>query len=206
MRPSSDAALRNRAPILEVLARHVRPGDHVLEIASGSGQHAVWLAPRLGVTWQPTDPDPAARAAIDAWRAADPADPGGADWRDGTPPGTVLPAMALDVLAPPWPNVRRPDVLVAVNMVHISPWAATEALLRGAGALGPRVLYLYGPYRRGNRHTAPSNEAFDASLRARNPAWGVRDLEAVLEEAMDHGLEIQEIVEMPANNLSVVFG
>lgn len=213
MRRYADATLRNRAPILAVLRRHVRAGDHVLEIASGTGQHAVHLAPRLRVTWQPTDADPEARASIDAWRAADPADPSGADLppadaaggaAGAEPGGTVLPALALDVTAP-WPVVKA-DVLACVNMIHISPWAATPGLLDGAARLGPRVVYLYGPYKRGGRHTAPSNEAFDGWLKARDPAFGVRDLEAVVAEAEHRGFRLVEVVEMPANNLSVVLG
>jgi hypothetical protein len=206
MRRDAPATLRNRAPILDVLRRHVRPGDRVLEIASGSGQHAVYLAPRLGVTWQPTDMDPDARASIDAWRAHEPRDPGGADAGSlaGDLGGTVLPARALDVTEA-W-NVGSTDVLVCINMVHISPWAATVALLAGAARLGPRVVYLYGPYKRGGRHTAPSNEAFEGWLKAQSPDYGVRDLEAVVAEAARSGLVVTEIVEMPANNLSLVLG
>lgn len=206
MRRDAPATLRNRAPILDVLRRHVRPGDRVLEIASGSGQHAVYLAPRLGVTWQPTDADADARASVDAWRTHDPADPGGADAGAlaGDLGGTVLPARPLDVTGA-W-DVGSADVLVCVNMVHISPWEATVALFAGAARLGPRVVYLYGPYKRGGRHTAPSNEAFEGWLKAQNPAFGVRDLEAVVAEAEKNGFAVTEIVEMPANNLSIVLG
>lgn len=206
MRRHADATLRNRAPLLAVLARHVRPGDAVLEVASGTGQHAVFFAPRLGATWQPTDPDPDARASIDAWRAADRGDPAGAALDAGDAclaPWEVLPARALDVRERPWP-VARPDVVLCVNMVHIAPWEGTRALLAEVGALRPRRLVFYGPYRRHGAHTAPSNEAFDAWLRARDPASGVRDLEALLTEAALHGLALEELVEMPANNLAVV--
>ncbi len=189
---------RNREPILEVLRRWVRPAANVLEIASGTGEHAVFLAPRLEVaTWQPSDPDADSRASIDAWR-----------FHENVP--SMLPALDLDVLRTPWPGlVATPDVVTCVNMIHISPWRAALALFdRAAEILGPRgVLYLYGPYRRGGRHTAPSNEAFDASLRARNPEWGVRDLEDVIAAAKDCGFELgagESVVEMPANNLSVV--
>lgn len=189
------ATARNRDSILEVLRGLAPPGAHVLEIASGSGEHAIYLAPRLEVaSWQPTDLDPDARASIDAWRA----DAGDA---------RVLPALALDVTERPWPALASaPDVIVCANMIHIAPPEACEALLDGAAdALAPGgFLYLYGPYRRGGRHTAPSNEAFDASLRARNPAWGVRDLEHVTAMAGARGLELAGVVEMPANNLSVV--
>lgn len=187
------ATARNREPILEVLRRFVKPCAHVLEIASGSGEHAVFLAPRLDVgTWQPTDPDPEARASIDAWRAHE---------RDPR----VLAALELDVTREPWP-VATADAVVCINMVHISPWRATVAMLEGASRTLPAggILYLYGPYRRAGVSTSESNEAFDQSLRARNPDWGVRDLEAVRDEAADHGLVLAEIVEMPANNLSVV--
>lgn len=185
---------RNRAPILEVLARVVPEGARVLEIASGAGEHAVFLAEHLrGVIWVPSDPDAEARASIDAWRA-----------HSGL--ANVLPALALEVSQSPWP-LSRADVVACINMIHISPWEATEALIAGASAILPRggVLYTYGPYRRGGAHTAPSNESFDASLRARNPAWGVRDLEAVESTARAKGFVLDEIVDMPSNNLSLVF-
>jgi len=196
--PGSDArhapaTARNRDPILAVLERWVQPGATVLEIASGTGEHATFLGERLPVaSWQPTDPDAASRASVDAWRKELEAK-------------HVLPALALDVTRRPWP-VTQADVVVCINMIHISPFEACLALLDGArDVLAPGgLLYLYGPYRRGGAHTAPSNEAFDASLRARNPAWGVRDLEVVTGEARARGLELAELVEMPANNLSVI--
>lgn len=193
MKRTAPATARNREPILAVLARVVPDGARVLEIASGTGEHAVFLAARLPVaTWQPSDPDADARASVEAWRLE-----AGAE--------RVLPPVALDVCASPWP-IARADVVVCINMLHISPWSATEGLMQGAAALLPAggVLYLYGPYRRGGAHTAESNAAFDASLRARDPAWGVRDLEAVVAEAARRGFELSEIAEMPANNLSVV--
>lgn len=195
MRRSAPAAGRNREPILEVLARVVQGGARVLEIASGSGEHAAFLAPRLHVaSWQPTDPDAASVASIDAWR------------EEG---GPVLPAKELDVHTRPWPvPPGSVSVVVCINMIHIAPWSACEALMRGAGEVLPPggVLYLYGPFRRGGAHTAPSNEAFDASLRARDPSWGVRDLERVVDEAAKHGLvlDAEGVTAMPANNLSVV--
>jgi uncharacterized protein DUF938 len=197
---SAPAAARNREPIFDVLRRVVREGDHVLEIASGSGEHATYLAQRLPVaSWQPTDPDEAARASIDAWTAQLAAE-------------RVRPALALDVTKSPasWP-VEHAGVVVCINMIHIAPWDACLGLLDGAAAVlgssgreGGGILYLYGPYRRGGVHTAPSNAAFDESLRSRNPAWGVRDLEAVADEAAGRGFTLHEVVEMPANNLSVV--
>ena len=193
MKQPAPACDRNRDPIFAVLRRVLPPRGLVLEIASGTGQHAVWFAEALpGITWQPTDPDPVARASIEAWR--------------GECRGDVRPALALDVTADPWP-VTRADAVVCINMVHIAPWEATEALLRGAArVLGPGgVLFLYGAYKRGGVHTAPSNESFDAWLREKNPAFGVRDLEAVVERAEAEGFALREVIEMPANNLSVIF-
>jgi SAM-dependent methyltransferase len=195
LRRFAPATARNRDPILEVLRRHVAPGARVLEIASGSGEHAIDLAPALAVaSWQPTDRDPDARASIDAWRE-----------HAGPAAAVVLPATELDVLR--WrPAEAAFDVVVCINMIHIAPVEAALAALEGAAqALRPGgVLYLYGPYRRDGRHTAASNEAFDASLRARDPSWGVRDLEWVTSSAASHGLELVEVTPMPANNLSVV--
>jgi SAM-dependent methyltransferase len=188
------ATARNRAPILDVLRRRLPSRGLVLEVASGSGEHVVHFAqafPQL--LFQPSDPDPDARASIDAWRAA-------------LGLTNVRPSIALDTTAETW-SVGAADAVLCINMVHIAPWAAAEGLVRGAGrVLTPGgVLYLYGPYKRGGRHTAPSNAAFDASLRAQNPEWGVRDLEAVtaLVEAAGFGQPIIE--QMPANNLSLIF-
>jgi Protein of unknown function (DUF938) len=189
------ATARNREPILEVLRRFVPAGSNVLEIASGTGEHAVFLAPRLDVSsWQPSDPDAESLRSIDAWRAHTNAE-------------RVRPAIELDVTSRPWASLMpRPDVVTCVNMIHIAPWRACLGLLDGASLLlGPGdVLYLYGPYRRDGRHTAPSNEAFDASLRSRNAEWGVRDLEEVTKAAAARGFALAEVVEMPANNLSFV--
>lgn len=190
----SPSTARNRDPILAVL-RGVLPREgEVLEIAAGTGEHAVHFAKHLPhLRWQPSDPDPDARASITAWRAS-------------AALANLVPAVALDVTAEPWP-VARADAIVCINMIHIAPWGATEALMAGAARTLPPagVLFLYGPYRREGRHTAPSNEAFDADLRRRNPAWGVRDLGEVSAVAARNGLDFQQIVEMPANNLSVVF-
>lgn len=192
MRRHAEATLRNREAIRAVLTRHVQPGARVLELASGTGEHAVYLAPLLGVSrWQPSDPDAGARASIDAWRE--------------DVPELVAPALALDVEAGAWPPLEV-DLVVCINMVHISPWSATEALFRRVRDVlvpGGHV-YLYGPYRQVAVPTAPSNEAFDQSLRARNPAWGLRALEDVLAQAQDAGLMRLEVAPMPANNLSVV--
>jgi SAM-dependent methyltransferase len=190
----SAAAERNKEPILAVLQRVVPRTGLVLEIASGTGQHIVHFAAALPeLTWQPSDADAAARASIASYLAAS----GGL--------ANVLAPIELDVCRLPWP-LARADALLCINMIHIAPWAAAEALFTGAGAVLSEgaVLLLYGPYRRFGRHTAPSNEAFDAQLRARDPAWGVRDLEAVLQLAAANGFELTELVEMPANNFSVV--
>ncbi|HEY8610881.1 MAG TPA: DUF938 domain-containing protein, partial [Roseomonas sp.] len=164
------AAARNRDPILAAL-REVLPGQGlVLELASGSGEHAIHFAAALPhLTFQPSDPDPASRASIDAWAAG---------------LGNVRPALALDA-AEDWP-IAGVDAVLCINMIHIAPWAATLGLLRGAAArlASGAPLLLYGPYRRSGRHTAPSNAAFDEDLRGRNPAWGVRDLEVVAAAAL----------------------
>jgi SAM-dependent methyltransferase len=188
------AAQRNRGPILAVLERHLPGRGTVLEIASGSGEHVVHFAARLGsLVFQPSDPDSAARASIDAWVAA-----------SGL--GNVRPALALDAAAPDWP-VARADAVLCVNMIHIAPWRAAEGLVAGAARLlGPGgVLYHYGPYKRGGGHTAPSNAAFDADLRRRNPDWGVRAVEDVAALAAAAGFSAPEIEAMPANNLSLIF-
>ncbi len=193
-RLSADATRRNREPILEVLRRVLPPSGTVLEIASGTGEHAAYFAPRLPrLVWQPSEADARMRDSIDAWRAEVKAP-------------NLMPPVALDVERDDWP-LTRAEALVCINMIHITPWSATEGLMRGAGRVLPAggVLYLYGPYRVGGRHTAPSNAAFDDGLKARHPSWGVRDLGEVAELAAAHGLRLVETVPMPANNLSVVF-
>ena len=193
-RQHAPATQRNREPILAVLREILPEQGLVLEVASGTGEHAIYFAGAFpGLVFQPSDPDPAALASIDAW-ASESALP------------NLRPAIGLDATAPRWP-VAEADAILCINMIHISPWASAEGLIAGAGRLLPPggLLYLYGPYRRGGRHTAPSNEAFDLDLRRRNPAWGVRDLETVSALAAQKGFGPPEIVEMPANNLSVVF-
>jgi len=188
------AAERNREPILSVLRRVLPASGQVLEIASGTGQHIVHFAAALpGLTWQPSDPDEAARESIAAWTA-----------HAGL--ANVRAPLALDVLQAPW-GVDAAQAVVCINMIHIAPWAAAQALFAGAGRLlAPGgVLFLYGPYRRGGAHTAPSNAAFDAQLRAADPAWGVRDLEDVAALGEAAGLALEEVVPMPANNFSLVF-
>ncbi|MDP7651981.1 MAG: DUF938 domain-containing protein [Rhodospirillales bacterium] len=185
---------RNRDPILAVLGRVLPPSGTVLELASGTGEHAVYLAPHLpGLTWQPSDADTVAVDMIN---------------RRVTATGTVnlLAPLLLDASTEAWP-IRHADAMVCINMIHIAPWSASVGLMRGAGRLLARggILYLYGPYKVDGRPTVPSNAAFDKSLRRRNPDWGVRDLEAVTAEAELNGLALAEIVDMPANNQSVIF-
>lgn len=186
---------RNKQPILDVLSRVLPPRGLVLEIASGTGQHVVHFAGVLAaLQWQPSDPDPELRRSIRE-RSAQARLP------------NVLPPVDLDVQRLPWP-IGRVDAIVCSNMVHVAPWAATLALMEGArtALAAGGVLFLYGPYRRGGRHTSPGNEAFDAALRAEDPEWGLRDVEGVIGEAKREGFVLREIVEMPANNLSVVLG
>jgi SAM-dependent methyltransferase len=192
---TSPATARNRQPILDVLQPRLPPSARVLEIASGAGEHAVFLAAALpGVRWTPSDPSPEARASIAAWR-------------DASGLANLHPPLALDAADPAtWP-AEPVDAIVCINMVHISPWAATEGLLAGAGRLlaGGGQLILYGPYLEAEVPTAPSNLAFDESLRSRDPAWGIRRREEVEALAADHGLQLAERIAMPANNLILVF-
>lgn len=193
-RQQAPAAARNRDPILAVLRGVLPETGTVLEIASGTGEHSLHFAAALpGLVFQPSDPNPEARSSIAAWAA----ESGLANLR---------PPLALDAAAPPWP-VTAADAVLCINMIHISPWAATEGLVRGAASILPPggPLYLYGPYRRAGVATAPSNEAFDRDLRGRDPAWGLRDLEAVAALAVAAGFSGPAVTEMPANNLSVVF-
>lgn len=194
MKRHAPAAARNRQPILDVLRPRLPGQGLVLEIASGTGEHVVHYAAALpGLAFQPSDPDPEARTSIDAWV-------------DALGLGNVAPALALDVTIEQWP-VDRADAVLCCNMIHIAPWQAAVGLVAGAARLLTEggLLFLYGPYRRGGRHTAPSNDAFDTDLRRRDPAWGVRDLEAVAGLAAERGFAPPEIVEMPANNLSLLF-
>jgi SAM-dependent methyltransferase len=195
LRRYAPATARNREPILQVLRRHLPPRGVVVEIASGTGEHIVHFARALGpdLEFQPTDLDPSARASIDAWSAA-----------SGV--SNVRRAIALDAATAEW-SVTRADAVLCINMIHISSWPATVGLMRGAARVLPvgGVLYLYGPYRREGRHTAPSNVQFDAQLRATDPAWGVRDLEEVVALATSQGFGAPVIEDMPANNLSVIF-
>lgn len=197
------ATARNREPILDVLRAVLPERGRVLEIAAGSGEHAVYFAGALpGIIWQPTDADPDCLVSIDAWAA----EAGLANLR---------PASRLDVVADRWPdsadtgpNGDAPfDAVFCCNLIHIAPWETCLGLMAGAGrVLAPGgVLVLYGPFAVDGLHTAPSNAAFDTSLRAQNPEWGVRDLADVAAEAGRHGLELERRITMPANNFTVVF-
>jgi SAM-dependent methyltransferase len=192
---TSPSTLRNRQPILEVLEPRLTGGARVLEVASGAGEHAVFLAAALpGVIWQPTDRDWEAIGSIGAWRAA-------------LAPANLAAPVRLDAAdQATWPKGPF-DAVVCINMVHISPWAATRGLMTGAARVlrpGGR-LFLYGPYLEAAIETAPSNLAFDESLQSRDPDWGLRHLADVQGEAAAHGLRFTERVAMPANNLTVVF-
>lgn len=207
LRCFAPATERNREPIYQVLKTVLPPTGTVLEIASGTGQHAVFLAPRLTARhWLPSDPNPTARASIQSWRTK-------------MPVSTLHEPLDLDVgkagweqLVIAWQRDRAATVppihaIVNINMIHISPWSACEGLFAGAETLlsSGHVLYLYGPFKRDGQHTAPSNEAFDQSLRSQNSAWGVRDLSAVIALAEQHRFHLTDLVPMPANNFSVVF-
>jgi len=197
------ATRRNADAILNVLKPLFGASPKtVLEIASGSGQHAVHMTAACPpLTWWPTDLDPAHVASIEAWRQD-------ADAR------AIRPATLLDVTHPTWrkgePRNDWPhhfDAIVNANMIHIAPWQAAEGLVEGAAhhLIDRGFLYFYGPFKRGGKHTAESNAAFDADLRARNAAWGVRDLDEVEAIANRHGFKLDQTHQMPANNLSVVF-
>ena len=191
----SPSTARNRDPILQVLKPRLPPAGLVLEIAAGAGEHAVHNAAALpGLQWRPTDPDAEALASIAAWRQ-----------HAGL--ANLLEPLQLDATDPDrWP-ADRADVVININMIHISPWQAAQGLMRGAGRVLPPggVLFLYGPYFEADVETAPSNLAFDESLRGRNPAWGLRRLDEVTALAAREGLGLCERIAMPANNLALFF-
>lgn len=190
----SASSERNKDPILDVLRDTLPDAGLVLEIASGTGQHAVHFAAALSaITWQPSDIDPELRASVAAWR-------------NEAGLANLLEPIHLDVTADPWP-VSEAAAIVNANMIHIAPWEACTGLLDGAGRILPEggILFMYGPYRIGGKHTAPSNEQFDHSLRARDPSWGIRNLDDVALEARRRGLHLIKTVQMPANNLSVIY-
>ena len=193
-RRHAPAAQRNRDAILEVLRSVFPESGLVLEVASGTGEHAVHFARLLpGLVWQPSDPDPGARQSISAWIAAEKLE-------------NVREPLELDAASEEWP-IDRADAMVCINMIHISPWESTEGLMRGAGRIldSGAPLCLYGPYRRAGRPLEPSNEAFDQDLRRRDSRWGLREVDKVAECAARNGFEHVGTVEMPANNLTLIF-
>lgn len=200
LRRYAPATQRNREPILEVLRQVLPPTGTILEISSGTGEHAIFMAPQLAPRhWLPSDPNPDARASITAWQQA-------------APCANLLPPIDLDASSPKW-SVESDESLdpiaaiVNINMVHIAPKSAYLGLMAGASRILPHkgILYLYGPFKQSGVHTAPSNEAFDASLKSQNPEWGIRDLEEIATAAETHNLHLHKIFPMPANNLSVIF-
>jgi hypothetical protein len=199
-RQYAPATLRNREAILKTLLQILPPTGNILEISSGTGEHAVYFAPHLQPRqWIPTDPNPIAISSIIAWQKY-------------YPSPNLLAPITIDVTEPDWqkhPQLQNQDIqaIVNINMIHIAPWAACLGLISGASKILPEsgLLYLYGAYKQNGKHTAPSNADFDASLRNQNTEWGVRDLEVVIDVAIAQNLVLQTVQPMPANNLSVIF-
>ena len=192
------ATERNRQPILEVLQKVIPKEGNILEIASGTGEHACFFAPYFSPRqWIPSDPDRLLRLSIEAWR------------QDCNSDNLQIP-LDINVTLSDWDEKIEHSaiaVIIAINLIHISPWSACQGLISGAGRLLPSggILYLYGPYKQQGQHTAISNETFDQSLRSRNSEWGVRNLEDVMELAEKYQLILHQIIPMPANNLSLIF-
>ena len=188
------ATIKNRDSILEVLEYILPKNGLVLEIASGSGEHATYFASRLkSLTWQPSEPSHECRTSISSWA-------------EETQSLNLLPPLDLNVLVNPWP-IKYANAIVCINLIHIASWAVTKNLMSGAARtlrMGG-ILYLYGPFKIGGEHTAISNKLFDESLKKRNAQWGVRDLSKVIYEAKTHGLTHVQSIQMPANNQSIVF-
>jgi len=187
------ASARNRDPLLQVLKSLLPQTGTILEIASGTGEHACYFAPAFGTAiWQPTDTDESAIASINAHRQAE-------------APANLAPALHLNVMEPEWP-VNAADAVLCVNMVHIAPWACCENLLRGcAHVLSPGApLVLYGPFKQDGTHTAPSNAEFDQTLRGENAKWGIRDIGEIAEAGKASGLTIEDPIAMPSNNFCVI--
>lgn len=197
-RQYAPATQRNREPILEILSEVLPTPCTVLEIASGTGEHAIFLSEKLeSCCWIPSDANPLALESITAWQ-------------DACPQDNLASPLLIDVTQTNWqqqPRLHQINAVVNINMIHISPWQACLGLMQGVGEILAEggVLFLYGPYKRDGQHTAPSNASFDRSLRDRNPLWGIRDLSAVVAAAAAQNLQLQQIREMPANNLSLVF-
>ena len=199
MKQTAAAAERNRAPILEALSPLLPAAGRILEVASGPGVHMVTFAEaRPDLDWQPSDPEPAARASIAAWIA-------------DTGLANVAQPLDLDMTRPDWPELAGSagdfDGLVTINLLHVAPWAACEGLMAGAARLltPGGFLFVYGPFMRDGRHNSEGNRQFDRSLRAQNPALGLRDVNDVADCAAEYGLTLEGIVEMPANNRSLIF-
>ncbi|MDJ0846463.1 DUF938 domain-containing protein [Crocosphaera sp.] len=192
------ATQRNREPILEVLLRVLPSSGNILELASGTGEHSLFFAPAFSPRlWIPSDPNPIARDSIEAWRQESLID-------------NIQSPLNINVEDDRWvieTEKLNITTIININMIHISPWNACLGLMEGAKRILPSggILYLYGPYKQEGKHTAPSNKSFDQSLRSQNPEWGVRNLEDVVKVAEDKGFILQEKIEMPANNLSVIF-
>ncbi len=200
-RRRAPATERNREPILSVLKRILPREGNILEIASGTGEHAVYFAPRIApCTWLPSDPNPELRQSIKAWC-------------DAASIENIAAPVEIDARENVWAPENDTDLqgsiraVVCINMIHIAPWEACLGLMAGAARIlgSGSTLYLYGPFKRHGTHTSKSNEAFDEQLKSQNPEWGVRDLETVETVAHSHGFSLQETVQMPANNLSVIF-
>jgi hypothetical protein len=197
LRRYAPATERNREPILAILRQVLPTTGTILEISSGTGEHAVFMAPQLAPrSWLPSDPNPDARASIAAWQQSAPCD-------------HIYPPIDLDASSSQWLVESKEPItaIVNINMIHIAPKSAYLGLFAGANRILPigGILYLYGPFKQGGVHTAPSNAAFDRSLQSQNPEWGVRDLDEITAVAQSHNLSLQQVYPMPANNLSVVF-
>ena len=192
------ATERNRDVLLDVFKAHLPKNGTLVEVASGTGEHAAHIAGHLQpLFWQPSDIEPEKHASIDAWAAESGAE-------------NILPAIRMNVLEDSISDLVLPipiTAIAAINLIHIAPWQVAQALVRGAAKAltSDGILFLYGPYRRGGAHTSLSNKSFDMSLKSRDSSWGVRDIEAVTELATDQGFHQPTIIEMPANNLSLVF-
>lgn len=194
------ATLRNRKPILAVLKDYLPKHGTILEIASGSGEHASYFVQHLpNHYWQPSDPDEKSRDSISAW------------WWE-IQLNNILPPLNIAAQDDVWSieNIKSPlpvTAIVCINMTHISPWTSSIGLFKGAARILPEdgILYLYGPYKIDGEHTAPSNEQFDKNLRSQNPEWGIRNLNDIKDLARQNGLSLIKTIPMPANNLSVIF-
>ena len=194
MKRFSPASERNKDPILEVLRRVVPDRGRVLELSAGSGQHSVHFAAAFpDIAWQPSDIDPTALDSVTAWRS------------EAALPNLLAP-LRVDVTAGDW-GVDPVDVVLSINMIHIAPWACSKGLFAGAARLlgSGGALVTYGPYTVDGAFTSPSNAGFDASLRSRDPSWGIRDLADLLVLAAEAGFEREDVVAMPANNMTVIY-